>query len=88
VVRFVVHPAVIQKGQAALLHWDARNASDVLLEEAVDPHASRPASFRAVGRFPASGTLEVRPVRSMIYVVSCGDERIGCSSASVRVKVR
>ncbi|MBZ5611398.1 MAG: hypothetical protein LAP38_24310 [Acidobacteriia bacterium] len=88
VVRFVVHPAVINKGETVMLHWDARNAPEVVLEEAVDPHATRPADFHELGKFPASGTLEVRPQVSTIYVVSCGNETIGCSSASVRVHVR
>jgi hypothetical protein len=88
VVRFVVHPRVIKRGETAMLHWDARNANEVLLEKAADPYASRPADFHAVGKFASSGTLEVRPKVTTIYVVSCGDELIGCSSASVRVQVR
>lgn len=88
VMRFVVHPRVVHPGQAAMLHWDARNASEVLLEEAADPHADIKAEFRSLGTFPASGTLEVRPQVTTIYMVSCGDETIGCSSASVRVIVR
>jgi hypothetical protein len=88
VIRFFAEPQVIAKGETATLHWEALNATEVMLEKAVDPHAPRRANFDLVGRFAAKGTLEVRPEVSTIYVVSCGDEVIGCSSASVRVKVK
>jgi hypothetical protein len=87
-IRFFAEPQVIAKGEAATLHWEALNATEVLLEKAADPHAPRRANFEVVGRFAAKGALEVRPEVSTVYVVSCGDEVIGCSSASVRVKVK
>jgi len=84
----VVSPETIDSGEKAVLQWDARNVSEVLLEEALDPHAEIPAEFNSLGKFPASGTLEVRPKASTIFVVSCGDEKIGCASASVHVTVK
>jgi hypothetical protein len=88
IIQFVVEPRVIHSGETAVLRWSAQNASEVLLEEAVDPNARVRAFFHTIGKFPPDGTLEVRPAVSTTYVVSCGDERIGCSSASVHVKVK
>ena len=88
VIRFFGEPEVIAKGESATLHWEALNATEVLLEKGIDPHAAKRAKFQAVGRFPAKGTLEVRPEVSTVYVVSCGDEVIGCSSASLRIRVK
>ncbi len=88
IIIFVVDHPVIHSGETAVLRWSAQNASEVLLEEAVDPHAHIRAVFHTIGKFPPDGTLEVRPAVSTTYVVSCGDERSGCSSASVHVKVK
>lgn len=88
VIRFVASPEIIHSGETAVLQWDARNVSEVLLEEALDPHAEAPAEFNSLGKLPASGTLEVRPKASTTFVLSCGDEKIGCSSASVHITVK
>ena len=81
--RRTVHP-----GEVVLLRWQSRDASSVTIEQAIDPHAHARANFQSLGSHPASGTLEVRPKHSTTYVVSCGDERIGCSSASIYIVVK
>jgi len=88
IMRFTAHPTIIHRGEAVVLHWDAKNAAGVTLEQAVDPKADIRAKFESLGTFPGSGTLEVRPNESTTYVVSCGNEIIGCSSASVHVIVK
>lgn len=87
-MRFTAHPLIIHRGEAVLLHWDAKNAAGVTLEQAVDPKADIRAEFESLGTFPSSGTLEVHPKDSTTYVVSCGNELIGCSSASVYIIVK
>lgn len=79
---------IIHRGQSVVLLWEARNTSEVTLEQAVDPNADIRAEFKSLGTFPASGTLEVHPQESTTYVVSCGSEIIGCSSASVHIIVK
>ena len=79
---------IVHRGQSVTLRWEARNTSQVMLEQAVDPNADIRAQFTPLGTFPASGTLEVRPNDSITYVVSCGNELIGCSSASVHILVK
>ena len=86
--RLTAHPKIIHRGETVLLHWDARNTAEVTLEAAIDPQADIRAEFESLGTFPASGTLEVRPTGSTTYIVSCGNEIIGCSSASVHVIVK
>ena len=81
--RTTVHP-----GETVVLHWKSRNALSVTIDQAIDPHAHVRAEFQSLGTHPASGTLEVRPQHSTTYVVSCGDERIGCSSASIYIVVK
>ena len=88
IMRFTAHPTIIHRGEAVVLHWDAKNAAGVTLEQAVDPKADIRAKFESLGTFPGSGTLEVRPNESTTYVVICGNEIIGCSSASVHVIVK
>jgi len=87
-IRFVANPRIINPGEKVVLGWDAHNAREVILEQAVDPHADIRASFQQLGTFPASGTLEVHPKTNTTYVVSYDDETIGCSSASVQIIVK
>jgi len=54
----------------------------------VDPKADIRAEFESLGTFPSSGTLEVHPTESTTYVLTCGNEIIGCSSASVHIIVK
>ena len=88
ILRFVAHPSVIHRGEKVILQWNARNAEQVLIEQAVDPNADIRANFESLGTFPASGTLEVHPKRSTSYVLTCGNEIIGCSTASAHVIVK
>ena len=86
--RLTAHPMTVHPGEAVLLHWDARNTPKVTLDQAIDPRAGIRAEFESLGTFPASGSLRVQPKKSTTYVVSCGNEIIGCSSASVHVVVQ
>jgi len=88
IMRFTAHPLIIHRGETVVLHWDTKNAAGVTLEQAVDPKADIRAAFESLGTFPSSGTLEVHPKDSTTYVVTCGNELIGCSSASVHVIVK
>jgi hypothetical protein len=89
ILRFIARPPVIHAGEKATLTWNASHAGEVLLEEAKEASGGRPAEFlRSIGTFPASGSLEVWPKVSTTYVVSCGDEIIGCASASASVVVK
>lgn len=88
IARLTAHPMTVHPGQTVLLHWDARNTAKVTLEQAVDPKADIRAEFESLGTFPASGSLQVRPKETTTYVLTCGNEIIGCSSASVQVVVK
>ena len=88
ILRFTASPQIAHRGERVLLHWDARNVPVVLLEEAPDPGADIRADFQSLGTFPASGSLEVFPKDNMTYVLSCGNELIGCSTAAIRVVVK
>jgi len=88
ITRMVAHPTVIHRGEKVTLHWDTANAGLVSIEQAVDPEADIRAEFQTIGTFPANGTLELYPQQSTTYIVSCGNETIGCSSAGVHVIVK
>jgi hypothetical protein len=89
VSRFIARPEVIHKGQKVVLTWNTKNATDVLLEEAADAAGGAPDEMlHEIGRFPASGTHEVRPELTTRYVISCGSEPVGCAAASVTVLVK
>ncbi|MGD0438495.1 MAG: hypothetical protein ABSB86_18705 [Bryobacteraceae bacterium] len=89
ILRFIARPQVIHAGEKVTLTWNAGHAEEVLLEEAKEASGGQPAEFlHSVGKFPASGSLEVWPKVSTTYVVSCGDETIGCASASATVVVK
>jgi hypothetical protein len=92
VVRFNARPQVIHPGEAAVLTWNVRNVSRVLLEEALEPDsiiADR--SLHSLGDFAANGSVSVSPKTSATYVLSCGprtESGLGCVSASVSVVVK
>ena len=89
ILRFVARPEVIHAGQKSTLTWNAKNASEVLIEKAAEASGGDPAEFLdSMGKFAASGSLEVRPKVTTTYVISCGNEKIGCASASVTVIVK
>ena len=88
ILRFVAHPSIIHRGERVILQWNARNAEKVLIEQAVDPNADIRANFESLGTFPASGTLELYPKHTTSYVLTCGNEIIGCSTASAHVIVK
>ena len=88
VLRFVAVPRIVHPGERVELVWNTRNVSEVVLEAAPDPKADIRADFQELGIFPASGTLDVYPKESTNYVMTCGNEKIGCSSASVHVRVK
>ena len=89
ITRLIARPRIIHAGERVVLTWNSRNTKDVLLEEAKDASAGAPAEYlHEVGKFPANGTHEVRPNATTRYVISCGDEKIGCASASVTVLVK
>jgi hypothetical protein len=92
VVRFVASPRVIDRGEKAVLTWNVRNVSQVLLEEALEPDGTGSDRFlHSLGNFPADGTVSVSPKTTATYVLSCGPQTesgLGCVSASVSVIVR
>ena len=88
IMRFTAHPMIIHRGEAVALHWDAKNSAGITLEQALDPKADIRAKFESLGTFPSTGTLEVHPKDSTTYVLSCGNEIIGCSAASVHIIVK
>ncbi len=89
ILRFIARPTVIHAGETVTLTWNAANADGVLLEEAAEAADFEPAELlHSVGTFPGSGSLEVRPKVSTTYVISCGNETIGCASASANVIVK
>jgi hypothetical protein len=88
ILRFVASPQIVQRGEMVMLHWDARNVPEVVLEQALDPKADIRADFQSLGTFPTSGTLAVYPQENTTYVLTCGNELIGCSSAAIRIIVK
>jgi len=83
-----IEPKTIRAGQSAMLYWFTRNASEILLEQAAEPHSTGHAEcLRLVGRFPSKGSLQVSPRVSTTYVVSCADSGTTCAeSISITVK--
>ncbi len=92
VLRFNARPQVIHRGETAVLTWNVRNVSHVLLEEALEPDsviADR--SLHSLGDFAANGSVTVSPKTNATYVLSCGlqtESGLGCVSASVSVVVK
>ena len=87
-VRLVAHPEVIHQGEKVVLRWNAPNAPEVTLEQAIDPMEDVRAKFELIGKFPPGGTIEVYPRQSITYIVSCGTPAIGCSSSAVHILVK
>jgi hypothetical protein len=89
ITRFIVRPESIHPGEKTVLIWNARNVHSVLLEQAIEAHDGAEGEFlRWIGEFPASGTLELSPQWTTIYVISCGDSGIGYAYASATVAVQ
>ena len=92
VVRFNARPEVIHRGETAVLTWNVRNVSRVLLEEALEPESAiADRSLHSLGDFAANGSVSVSPKTSATYVLSCGPQTesgLGCVSASVSVVVK
>jgi hypothetical protein len=79
---FQADPPVISLGQATVLRWNIRGASNIAIEEASDGGKLRP-----LGKFSGSGTLRVSPQGDSTYVISCeGNATVSCASVSVRVR--
>jgi hypothetical protein len=92
VMRFTASPQVIHGGETAVLTWNVRNVSRVLLEEALEPDSLiSDRSLHSLGDFAANGSVRVSPRTSATYVISCGPQTesgLGCASASVNVIVK
>jgi len=90
VLRFTANPRVIQPGGEVLLSWNIRNVDEITLEESREDvgAANRGDYLRIIGKFPSTGTLRVSPKVTTTYVISCGDDLVGCASASVSVIVK
>ena len=92
ILRFVAWPPVIHAGETVATTWNVRNASRILLEEALDPDGKASDRFlHTLGHFPPDGSLNVSTKTTATYVLSCGSEtelRSVCASASVSVIVK
>jgi hypothetical protein len=92
VVRFNAWPQVIHRGETAVITWNVRNVSRVVLEEVLEPDSViRDRSLHSLGDFATNGSVSVSPRTSATYVLSCGpqtDSGLGCVSASVSVLVK
>ena len=90
ILRFSVNPPVIKPGGKALISWNVRNATRIVLEESAESPASNTFGefLHSVGEFPANGTLQVSPARTTTYVLSSGDEKTGCVAGSISVIVK
>lgn len=92
ILRFIAQPSVIHRGEKAVLTWNVRNGSQVLLEEALEPDGALSDRFlHSLGNFSANGTVSVSPQTSATYVLSCGprsESGFACVSASVSVIVK
>jgi hypothetical protein len=71
---------VVHQGEKVVLRWSAPNGQQVTLEQAIDPMEDIRVKFDLIGTFPATGTMDVYPQKSVTYVVSCGNKLIGRSS--------
>ena len=92
ILRLVVSPRIIHRGETAVITWNVRNVSRILLEEALEPDGTAANRFlHPLGDFPANGRLAVSPKTTATYVLSCGaknDAGSACTSASVTVIVK
>ncbi len=89
IATFTAEPTVIRSGESTTLVWTVQGSASVVLEEAPSSLiGNEDGLLRRIGRFPESGHLEIRPARSMIYVLSCDNETgSACASITVRVTV-
>ena len=82
---FEVRPKVIAPGEAAILRWSIKGATKVLIEQS----RLSDRTLREIGKFGASGSIEIRPKEDTIYVVTCdGPTAYSCASASISVRVK
>jgi len=90
VLRFTAYPHIIHPGDEVLISWNARNAPHITLEKSTESAntLTRGEFLESIGDFPPDGTLRVSPKVTTTYVISCGNETIGCASASVTVTVK
>ncbi|HYL73679.1 MAG TPA: hypothetical protein VEU96_05710 [Bryobacteraceae bacterium] len=90
ILRFSANPPVIKPGGKTLISWNIRNTSRIVLEESAEWPASNALGglLHHIGEFPANGTLRVSPARTTTYVLSAGDEKIGCVAGSITVTVK
>lgn len=86
---FEIQPHEIVAGETAVLRWSIKGATKITIEEAPDSGVGR-SELHQLGTFDgSSGTLEVRPMENMTYVISCvGSTKYSCASLSVRVRVK
>ena len=85
---FQIQPKAIRIGQSAVLSWFNKYSSEILLYEDAETRGHWcVGSLRLIGRFPSTGSIEVSPRSSTIYVVSCADIGITCAE-SISLTVR
>ena len=78
-----IQPKLITPGEVATIRWRIKSATRVVIEEA----RSSTGKLRKIGEFAAEGSMEVRPVEDMTYVLNCeGPTSYSCASVSIRVR--
>ena len=78
-----IQPKLIAPGEVATIRWHIKNATRVVIEEA----RSSTGKLRKIGEFAGEGSMEVRPVEDMTYVLNCeGPTSYSCASVSIRVR--
>jgi hypothetical protein len=90
IASFAATPGKVAPGDPVSLSWVVRGSELIILEQAADP-APGPLAARLeeIGRYTESGSLEVHPQRSMVYLLSCEGATGGaCSALSAHVTVR
>jgi hypothetical protein len=82
---FEVQPRVIVAGETAILRWNIKGATKVMIEEA----STSKRGLHSLGTFGGSGTLKISPKESTTYVMTCeGSTTYTCASATIRVQVK
>jgi len=89
IASFTASLKTVAPGEPVVLSWRVRGAEEVVLQGAPQAPADREEGMlKDIGKFPATGSVEVRPEKSMVYVLSCeGTKGSSCASLSVRVPV-
>ncbi len=64
---FEVQPQVIAAGETAILRWNIKGATKVMLEEA----SASKRGLHSMGTFGSRGTLKISPQESTTYVITC-----------------